>query len=100
MMLNISENYFDAKISLNKVLVSGNDGSGGIVLHVKGNDNELIESFDYNNFVKNLCCSQSYHWIYSFATHTCKQKKHCGIKNVSNWVDTGVQERFILGLTN
>ena len=66
----------------------------------KGNDNGILESFDFNNLVKNLHDSQSYQQMYFFAAHTCNPKTYFGVKNVNNWIDTDGWEKLILCSTN
>ena len=80
MTVNISENHFDTRISLNRVLASGDNKSRGLVLRGNGSYTGLIEYFGYNAVVKNLCSSQYYHWMDFFSTYTCKKNKHFGVK--------------------
>ena len=70
MMTNLSVTHFDTQVCLNSGLTSNNDELGGLVIRGK-NDNELLESFDSNAIVKNLCASQSYHFMDMFLTFTC-----------------------------
>ena len=42
----------------------------------------LINYFGSNETVKNLCAYQAYHFIDLFATFTCNQKKHIGVKKL------------------
>ena len=73
MMTNLSATHFDTRVCLNRGLASNNDALGGLGIRGK-NNNGLLESFDYNTIVKNLCASQSYHFMDMFLTFTYNQK--------------------------
>ena len=87
MMTNLSTTHFDTRVCLNRGLTSNNDALGGLGIRGK-NDNGLLESFDSNAIVKNLCASQSYHFMDMFLTFTCNQKKHFGVKCIKQWIDS------------
>ena len=67
--------------------VGSNDGAGGLGVRCK-NDSALSESADGKEVVKNLCASQVYHPQTHFATYTCNQKKHFGVKKLKEWLDS------------
>jgi predicted GIY-YIG superfamily endonuclease len=96
MLTNLSATHFDTRVCLNRGLTSSSDELGG--LGVRGqNDSGLLESFDSNEVVKNLCASQSYHFMDMFLTFTCNQKKHFGVKCVKQWIDSTEWQAFYPG---
>ena len=93
MLCNLSANHFDTRIFLQNGLTSGDDEKGGLCLRGKGGDGGLLESFDSNAIVKNLCSSQAYHSFDYFITYTVNQKQHFGVKMIKIWVDSAEWEQ-------
>ena len=86
MMVNLSANHNDTRITMNRGLTTADDKYGGLGLRGKG-DSALLDSIDSKQMVKNLCSSQQYHSWDWFLTFTCNQKKHFGTAPIKNWLD-------------
>ena len=99
MLANLSANKMDTRIILNRGLTTADDESGGLGLRGK-QDESLLESFDSSTTVKNLCASQYYHKMDFFLTFTCNQKKHFGVKNVKEWIDSGAWKQYFKGFSD
>ena len=99
MLANLSANKMDTRIILNRGLTTADDESGGLGLRGK-QDESLLESFDSSTTVKNLCASQYYHKMDFFLTFTCNQKKHFGVKNVKEWIDSGAWKQYFEGFSD
>lgn len=80
-LTNLSANHFDCRIVLNRGLSTSNDNVGGLGLRGR-NETNLLESFDSNQMVKNLCASQQYHHMDMFLTFTCNQRDHFGVRMI------------------
>ena len=61
--------------------ISNDDAADGLGVRCK-NDSALTDSAYGKEVVKNLCASQVYHPQTHFATYTCNQQKHLGIKHL------------------
>ena len=95
-LTNLSANHFDCRIVLNRGLSTSNDNVGGLGLRGR-NETNLLESFDSNQMVKNLCASQQYHHMDMFLTFTCNQRDHFGVRMIKRWLDSHEWEKHVPG---
>ena len=90
---NLSLNHEYSCIVLNIGLTVDPESLNVIVFGLI-NDSSIFESIYSNQMVGNLCASQKYHKMDLFLTFNCNQADCFGLKDIQNWIDSGIWKKF------
>ena len=92
-LTNLSLNHEDTCIVLNRILTVDPKSHNGIWVICK-DYSSLFEPINSKQMVSNLCASPKHHKIGLFLTFTWNQAERLGLKEIWNWVDYKIWNKF------